>query len=65
MLHLDCAWWYKNQQYTAKAMLDSGIPREKIYITTKSGDFYGNPEAFDAEQFLETSLRDVSDYRGS
>lgn len=34
-----------------------------MFISVKLGDFYGEPEEFDAEKQLEAVLRDVSDER--
>lgn len=33
--HIDTAACYKNEEYIGKAIKDSGIPREEIFITTK------------------------------
>ena len=34
-LHIDTAAAYKNEESVGQAVKDSGIPREKIFITTK------------------------------
>ncbi|WRT69443.1 uncharacterized protein IL334_006429 [Kwoniella shivajii] len=57
--HFDCAWHYRNGEYTGKAMRESGIPREEIFISAKIGDFEGDPSEFNANQFTETLLKDL------
>ncbi|ORX37985.1 NADP-dependent oxidoreductase domain-containing protein [Kockovaella imperatae] len=59
LVHLDCAWWYKNQSFTAQGIKASGKKREEIYLSSKGGDFHGDPENFDARGFLEVCLRDL------
>ena len=60
--HLDCAWWYKNQIYTAKGIQSSGKNRDGLFVSSKGGDFHGQPEEFDARAFLEICLKDVSGF---
>lgn len=50
-IHIDCAAMYKNEESVGAAI--KGIPREKLYITTK----VGGP---DARVSLEASLKKVS-----
>lgn len=33
--HIDTAWGYGNEEAVGKAIRDSGIPREEIFVTTK------------------------------
>ena len=33
--HIDTAWGYGNEEAVGKAVRDSGIPREQIFVTTK------------------------------
>ena len=33
--HLDTAYGYGNEQAVGKAVRDSGVPREEIFVTTK------------------------------
>ncbi|KAK1923789.1 NADP-dependent oxidoreductase domain-containing protein [Papiliotrema laurentii] len=61
--HLDCAWWYKNQSSVASGIRAVGRSRGDVCITSKAGDYHGEPELFDAEVFLEATLRDLcTDY---
>lgn len=41
-----------------------GRSRGDVCITSKAGDYHGEPELFDAEVFLEATLRDVSEKEG-
>lgn len=42
---IDTAYMYDNEREVGKAVRESGIPREKIFVTTKLyPDQYGNPE---------------------
>lgn len=36
--HLDCAEMYDNEVEVGRAIKESGIPREKLFITTKFAD---------------------------
>lgn len=36
ILHIDTAQWYKTETETGAAIKAAGIPREKVWITTKS-----------------------------
>ncbi|WVW86643.1 hypothetical protein I302_108696 [Kwoniella bestiolae CBS 10118] len=56
--HFDCAWHYKNAVYTGKALRDSGIPREDIFVTCKIGSFEDDPREFDARKFMDVMLKD-------
>ncbi len=33
--HIDTAWWYGNQRQVGRAIKDSGVPRDEIFVTTK------------------------------
>jgi glycerol 2-dehydrogenase (NADP+) len=33
--HIDTAWGYGNEEAVGKAIRESGIPREEIFVTTK------------------------------
>src|SRR5688572_2896351 len=33
--HIDTARWYSNERDVGKAVRESGVPREQIYVTTK------------------------------
>lgn len=33
--HLDTAQWYRNESDVGRALADSGIPREQVFVTTK------------------------------
>ncbi|KAK6908957.1 hypothetical protein I203_102964 [Kwoniella mangroviensis CBS 8507] len=57
--HFDCAWHYKNGVYTGKALKESGIPREKIFITCKIGSFDDDPSEFDTRKFVDAVLKDL------
>src|SRR3954453_15117034 len=49
--HIDTAQAYRNERSVGKALADSGVPREEIYLTTK---FY--PGGKDAEIEAQRSL---------
>jgi diketogulonate reductase-like aldo/keto reductase len=49
--HIDTAQAYRNERSVGKALRDSGVPREDVYITTK---FY--PGKSDAEEEAKRSL---------
>jgi diketogulonate reductase-like aldo/keto reductase len=51
--HIDTASFYGNEESVGAAIRQSGIPREKIFVTTK----LWNTEHTDPERALETSLR--------
>jgi diketogulonate reductase-like aldo/keto reductase len=51
--HIDTASFYGNEESVGAAIRQSGIPREKIFVTTK----LWNTEHADPERALETSLR--------
>ncbi len=50
--HIDTAQAYENEASVGKALRDSGVPREDVYITTKF-----HPGSEDAEAEAEASLR--------
>src|SRR3954454_16925701 len=49
--HVDTAQAYRNEASVGRALRDSGVPREDVFITTK---FY--PGANDADAAVERSL---------
>ncbi|WVQ79458.1 hypothetical protein IAT38_001557 [Cryptococcus sp. DSM 104549] len=63
--HFDCAWHYKNQVHTGRALKESGVLGEKrekrgeLFVSTKGGSFDGDPEEFDAGLFLRRGLKDL------
>jgi diketogulonate reductase-like aldo/keto reductase len=50
--HIDTAQAYGNEQSVGRALLDSGVPREEIFITTKFYPAREDPEA-EAQRSLE------------
>ncbi|KIK65214.1 hypothetical protein GYMLUDRAFT_220485 [Collybiopsis luxurians FD-317 M1] len=57
--HFDTAAGYGNEIQVGKAIRDSGIPREEIYLTTK----LANPDHGRVEEAFEESLKNLnSDY---
>jgi 2,5-diketo-D-gluconate reductase A len=50
--HLDTATIYRNEQEVGRALADSGVPRDEVFVTTKVP-----PHAKDPQQVLETSLQ--------
>lgn len=53
--HIDTAMGYGNEESVGKAIKDSGIPREEIFITTKL--FPGKPGYLSAKENLELALK--------
>ncbi|KAJ6497754.1 aldo/keto reductase [Mycena sanguinolenta] len=51
--HFDTASGYANEEYVGRAIRDSGIPREEIYLTTK----LGNVAHHRVQQAFEESLQ--------
>lgn len=59
--HIDTARIYGTEPAIARAIKRSGIPREKLFITTKLWNNSHNPE--DVEKALDASLKDLeTDY---
>ncbi|WVQ79459.1 hypothetical protein IAT38_001558 [Cryptococcus sp. DSM 104549] len=60
---IDSAWSYKNQADTGRALKESGLldplRRGDVFVSTKGGDYDGEPEKFDAKAFLEQGLREL------
>ncbi|KAI0723129.1 Aldo/keto reductase [Earliella scabrosa] len=57
---IDTAWSYGTERSVAKAIKDSGIPREQVWITTKLHHQHHGPYV---EQYFEDSLRKLeTDY---
>jgi 2,5-diketo-D-gluconate reductase A len=50
--HIDTATIYRNEQEVGRALADSGVPRDEVFVTTKVP-----PHAKDPQQVLETSLQ--------
>jgi len=46
--HIDTAWGYGNEEAVGKAIRDSGVPREEIFVTTKLTNEYHDavPQGF-------------------
>lgn len=59
--HIDTAQMYHNEIPVGQALIESGIPRHEIYLTTKLDN--GNHRPDDARRTFEASLRDLqTDY---
>ncbi|KAI8083380.1 NADP-dependent oxidoreductase domain-containing protein [Gilbertella persicaria] len=52
--HIDAAFIYGNEKEVGKAIKDSGIPRNELFITTKLWNTFHRPE--DVEKALQKSL---------
>ncbi len=52
--HVDTATVYRNEAEVGRALADSGVPRDEIFLTTKVP-----PHADDPRRVLETSLREL------
>jgi 2,5-diketo-D-gluconate reductase A len=52
--HLDTATVYRNEGQVGRALADSGVPRDQVFVTTKVP-----PGAGDPRSVLETSLREL------
>jgi 2,5-diketo-D-gluconate reductase A len=50
--HLDTAMVYRNEEEVGRALADSGVPRDEVFVTTKVP-----PNAEDPRTVLETSLQ--------
>jgi diketogulonate reductase-like aldo/keto reductase len=56
--HIDTAAFYANEGDVGRAVRDSGVAREQIFVTTKLASMGGTPYDYDATlQALEESLR--------
>lgn len=55
--HIDTAFIYGNEKEVGKAIRDSGVPREDIFVTTKLWNDSHRPEL--VEKALETSLKNL------
>ncbi|TCD66857.1 hypothetical protein EIP91_000811 [Steccherinum ochraceum] len=53
--HIDGAWAYGNEEEVGKAIKESGVPREDIFITSKLWNYFHAPE--DVEEALDDSLK--------
>lgn len=62
-VHIDSAAIYKNEEEVGKAIRDSGVPREKLFVTTKLwGTYHRNPEAALDESLKKLGLDYVDLY---
>uniref|UniRef100_A0A060T5D7 ARAD1B10230p n=1 Tax=Blastobotrys adeninivorans TaxID=409370 RepID=A0A060T5D7_BLAAD len=53
--HIDTAYLYMNEEQVGRAVKDSGIPRNEIFVTSKLNEaFHKNPE-----QGIDISLKDL------
>ena len=52
--HVDTATVYRNEEQVGRALANSGVPREEVFVTTKVP-----PNSDDPRQVLETSLREL------
>jgi diketogulonate reductase-like aldo/keto reductase len=52
--HLDAAQVYANEEYVGRAIKDSGVSRDRLFVTTKLGALEKNQTVQDA---LQTSLK--------
>jgi 2,5-diketo-D-gluconate reductase A len=50
--HIDTATVYRNEEEVGRALADSGVPREEVFVTTKVP-----PHADDPRKVLQTSLQ--------
>jgi 2,5-diketo-D-gluconate reductase A len=50
--HIDTATVYRNEEEVGRALADSGVPRDEVFVTTKVP-----PRADDPRKVLETSLQ--------
>ncbi|HTJ66686.1 MAG TPA: aldo/keto reductase [Actinospica sp.] len=55
--HLDTAQNYGNEQGVGKAIAESGIPREQLYVTSKLGDHNHRPDQ--VRRSFERTLEDL------
>ncbi|CAO3633394.1 unnamed protein product [Cunninghamella echinulata] len=55
--HIDGAYIYGNEEEVGKAIKDSGIPREDLFVTTKLWNTFHRPE--DVPVALEKSLKNL------
>ncbi|KAJ3525138.1 hypothetical protein NM688_g8450 [Phlebia brevispora] len=53
--HIDDAWIYGNEKEVGKAIKDSGVPRDQLFITSKLWNSFHAPE--DIEPALDESLK--------
>ncbi len=52
--HLDTAMVYRNEEEVGRALADSGVPRDEVFVTTKVP-----PHADDPRKVLDTSLQQL------
>lgn len=55
--HIDTAHVYRTEAAVGKAIKNSGIPREEIFVTTKLWNYHHKPE--DVEPALDASLKEL------
>jgi diketogulonate reductase-like aldo/keto reductase len=59
--HIDTAQIYENEQEVGQAIINAGVPRDKIFLTTKSWMRSSDPKAF--TQSIDESLKKLrTDY---
>ena len=54
-VHLDSAMFYQNEADIGKAVRESGLPREDIFVTTKMTPDQGGKKS--AAEFIDASLK--------
>ena len=57
LVHLDCAWWYKNQVYTGKAIKSSALGRNEVFVVLKVVISMGIQRSLMQESFWRSVLR--------
>jgi len=62
--HFDSAWNYGTQSGIGQALVESGLPREELFLTTKLADMINCTDAFsDALRQIDEALRELqTDY---
>jgi diketogulonate reductase-like aldo/keto reductase len=55
--HIDCASIYRNEVEVGSGIVNSGVKREDIFITSKLWNTHHNPE--DVEAALDKTLKDL------
>ncbi|KAI0365357.1 hypothetical protein BV20DRAFT_973384 [Pilatotrama ljubarskyi] len=53
--HIDGAWIYRNEEEVGKALKETGVPRDQIWLTSKLWNTFHAPE--DVEAALDESLQ--------
>lgn len=55
--HIDCAWIYFNEKEVGEALKESGIKREKLFITSKLWNSFHHPDR--VEKGLQETLKNL------